>query len=780
MSKTCRFGRITLGIAIASLPFYWNKVLAQNSYFQRNLVSDIAGMAEKTDTNLVNPWGIATGATSPFWVADNHKGVSTLYDGNGVPSSLVVTIPPPSGGTPPAAPTGVVSNSSTNFQVSPGLASRFIFATEDGTIVGWNSGANGVVKVDNSPSGAVYKGLGIGATGGSNYLYAANFFAGTIDVFDQNYGAATLAGSFLDPTLPAGFAPFNVQNIGGQLYVTYAKQDAAKHDDVPGAGNGFVNIFDTSGNLVRRLISNGALNSPWGLALAPTNFGPFSGALLVGNFGNGKINAFDPPTGNLLGTLQDPGGNPITIQGLWGLIFGNGGSGGDTRTLYFAAGIAGSATNSIEDHGLFGSISALSPTFSAVTDGAITEALNWVGGTAPFLLQKKATLSDPAWFNVLTTTNRSMTLAKESGTGFYRLQGATTNTVLPFTAYLDGPSEVPPTGEAGTGIGAFSLEGSNLTYYISFSGLTGPATAGHIHAPFTPVTGGGVMVPFAVPSATSGVISGKVLLTQDQLTNMVNGLCYVNIHTAANLGGEIRGQIVPLRMIVTMNGAAEVPGVPGNGTATGALTFVGSRLFYTVTYSGLSSPGTAMHIHGPADPTIGAGVLVPLTTPTGTNGTVSGSVTLSPQNLAYLLAGQTYMNIHTVNNGGGEIRGQIWPIQFRVNMSGYTEVPITPSAGTGSGIMNVISNKLSYSFSFTNLLGPANAGHIHGPAGPTNSAAVLIPFTTVPAATSGSFTGTATLSPLQLYYMISGLTYANIHSTIYGAGEIRGQVVPHN
>jgi uncharacterized protein (TIGR03118 family) len=781
MSRTCRIGGITLGIAIASLPFQWNKVLAQNSYFQRNLVSDIAGMAEKTDTNLVNPWGIAISPTSLFWVSDNHAGVSTLYDGNGVASSLVVTIPPPSGGTPPAAPTGVVFNSSTNFQVSPGAVSRFIFATEDGTIVGWNSSSsNGVVKVDNSASSAIYKGLAIGSFGGSNYLYAANFFAGTIDVIDQNYGAATLPGSFLDPNLPPGFAPFNVQNFGGQLYVTYAKQDASKHDDVPGAGNGFVNIFDTSGNIVRRLISNGALNSPWGLVLAPTNFGAFSGALLVGNFGNGKINAFDPATGNLLGSLQDPAGNPIQIQGLWGLIFGNGVSGGDTRTLYFAAGIAGSATNSVEDHGLFGSISALSPTFSAITDGATTEALNWVGGTAPFLLQKKASLSDPAWFNVLTTTNRSMTLAKESGTGFYRLQGLATNTVLPFTAYLDGPSEVPVNAEVGTGIAAFSLEGSNLIYYISFSKLTGPATAAHIHAPNTPLTSGVVMTPFTVAPTTSGTISGKVALSQDQITNLVNGLCYVNIHTAAHSGGEIRGQIVPLRMLVTMNGASEVPAVPGNGTATATLTFVGSRLLYTVNYSGLSSPASAMHIHGPADPTIGAGVLVPLTSPTGTNGTVSGSVTLTPQNMAYLLAGQTYMNIHTANNSGGEIRGQIWPIQFRVNMSGYSEVPITASAGTGSGIMNIISNKLSYSFSFTNLMAPASAGHIHGPASPTISAGVLIPFTTVPAATSGSFTGSTTLTSLQLYYMISGLTYANIHSAVYVNGEIRGQVVPHN
>src|ERR1051325_5726596 len=198
MRTKLRIGQIALGIAAVFLQ--WNNAAAQNSYFQRNLVSDIAGMAEKTDTNLVNPWGIATSASSPFWVSDNHAGVSTLYDGNGTASALIVTIPPPSGGTPPAAPTGVVFNSSTNFQVSPGAAARFIFATEDGTIVGWNSGSSGIIKADNSASGAIYKGLGIGVSGGSNYLYAANFFAGTVDVFDQNYAAVTLPGNFLDPT----------------------------------------------------------------------------------------------------------------------------------------------------------------------------------------------------------------------------------------------------------------------------------------------------------------------------------------------------------------------------------------------------------------------------------------------------------------------------------------------------------------------------------------------------------------------------------------------------
>src|SRR5437879_6016147 len=206
-----------LGLALAALLSGGQPASAQNAYFQHNLVSDIAGLADNTDTNLVNPWGIASSSGSPFWVSANHAGLSTLYNGSGVPQSLIVTIPPPSGGMSPAAPTGVIFNNTTDFLVSPGVVSRFIFVTEDGTVAAWNNanGTTAVLKVDNSPSGAVYKGLTMGASGGANYLYAANFFAGRIDVFDTNFASATLAGSFTDPALPSGFAPFNVQNIGG-------------------------------------------------------------------------------------------------------------------------------------------------------------------------------------------------------------------------------------------------------------------------------------------------------------------------------------------------------------------------------------------------------------------------------------------------------------------------------------------------------------------------------------------------------------------------------------
>jgi uncharacterized protein (TIGR03118 family) len=326
---------------------------AAAGFVQTNLVSDLPGVAAVTDPNLVNPWGLASSATSPIWVSDNGTGVSTLYNGAGQPfpiaSPLVVTIPPapgsPTGTT--SAPTGVVFNTTSGFG-----GSHFLFATEDGTIEAWTSGTSAAIAADSSPAGAIYKGLAL--DGASSRLYATNFHAGTVDVFDTNFSPVNLPSAFTDPTLPSGYAPFGIQILGGLLYVTYAQQDASGEDDVAGPGHGFVDVYDTNGVLIHRLISNGALDSPWGLALAPAGFGSFGGDLLVGNFGDGQINAFDTITGAFQGALQDPLGNPISIEGLWGLRFGNGGNGGNQATLYFAAGIAG--PDDIEDHGLFGSL----------------------------------------------------------------------------------------------------------------------------------------------------------------------------------------------------------------------------------------------------------------------------------------------------------------------------------------------------------------------------------------------------------------------------------------
>lgn len=342
--------------------------LGSSTYVQSNLTSDLPDVAANQDPNLVNPWGITSGPTTPIWISDNGTGLATLYNGSGVPQSLVVTIPPPAGGTPPAAPDGVVFNSTGNFG-----GARFIFSTEDGTIAAWSGGTNAILEVDNSASGAVYKGIATDFNGSQDLLYATNFNAGTVDVYNSSFTPTTVPGGFLDPMIPSGFAPFGIANIGGLIYVTYALQDPARHDDVAAPGNGFVDVFNPDGTLVRHLISQGPLNSPWGLALAPSGFGSFSGDLLVGNFGDGSINVFNPTSGGFLGTISDSLGNPIVNQGLWGLAFGNGAAGTNTNALYFTAGIPG--PDAIEDHGLFGDIQLTPEPGSVALAGAAAAGL---------------------------------------------------------------------------------------------------------------------------------------------------------------------------------------------------------------------------------------------------------------------------------------------------------------------------------------------------------------------------------------------------------------------
>jgi len=352
---------------------------AANSYQVHNLVSDLANTADHTDPNLLNPWGIAFSATSPFWISNNHSGTSTLYDGGGNAIPLVVQIPSPSGSTP-GAPTGAIFNTTQSFAVTAGNPAAFLFCTEDGTIIGWNSTVdrtNGKILADNSASNAIYKGCALGGTADAPLLYATDFHNGKVDVWDGNFNPVQNANAFVDPNIPAGFAPFNIAVLNGKLYVTYAKQDDDKEDDVAGVGNGYIDVFDMSGGSLTRLITQGSLNSPWGLAIAPAGFGDFAGDLLVGNFGDGMIHAFNPDTGALIGTMYQAvatGGNqnqPVVIQGLWGLAFGNGGKGGDPATLYFTAGSPGPNGEPLESHGLFGSIQA-APTVQAsgVENGA--------------------------------------------------------------------------------------------------------------------------------------------------------------------------------------------------------------------------------------------------------------------------------------------------------------------------------------------------------------------------------------------------------------------------
>jgi uncharacterized protein (TIGR03118 family) len=325
-----------------------------SNFATRFLVADGTG-AEHVDAHLINAWGIAFNPAGFVWVANNGSATSTLYDGNGVPQTLVVAIPPGSAGT--ASPTGIVFNGSTSFQVTQnGLtgASAFIFATENGTLSGWSPSVNrnnAILAVDTGAGGAVYKGLAIASFSGANYLYAADFRNGRVDVYDANWNRVTLpGGGFTDPNLPAGYAPFGIQAIGGRIYVAYAQRTAGSIDETKGSGLGIVDVFDAGGALVRRLATGGALNAPWGMAMAPANFGAASNMLLVGNFGDGKINAYKADTGEFAGTLMKADRTPIVIDGLWGIAFGNGLNNQPTNTLFFAAGPGDEA------HGLYGRI----------------------------------------------------------------------------------------------------------------------------------------------------------------------------------------------------------------------------------------------------------------------------------------------------------------------------------------------------------------------------------------------------------------------------------------
>src|ERR1039457_1016506 len=339
-----------------------------NAYLVHNLVADQPGIADFTDPNLVNPWGFATSATSPFWLTDGGAGLSTVYTSNGTPNATTPpTVPPSAKGTTPSTPTGIIANATGGFLVQ-GKVPNFIFVTADGALSAWASAVSATqaqLMVDNSASGAAYYGLAISATttNAAPLLYAANFASGNIDVFDTNFKPVPMPGAFVDASVPAGYAPFNIQNVAGKLYVMYAKLNAAKSFAVSGAGLGYVAIFDLSGNLIKHLASNGPLNAPWGVAIAPATFGAFANDVLIGNFGDGTVNAFDPNTGSALGALQDQNGNTISFPGLWGLILGNGGSGGDANAVYL---IAGGAS---QRHGIRASIQA-APTITSVSNAA--------------------------------------------------------------------------------------------------------------------------------------------------------------------------------------------------------------------------------------------------------------------------------------------------------------------------------------------------------------------------------------------------------------------------
>jgi uncharacterized protein (TIGR03118 family) len=340
---------LLFGIAIVAVSPL--RAAERTSFTVVPLVSDQQGVAPNTDPSLVNAWGLTSSSTSPWWVADNQTNKSTLYRGSdGVPfppppaSPLVVNVH--------NKPTGTVFNSTSSFMLPTGGKALFLFDTEEGKVLGWNGaqGTNAVVVADLA-DGAIYKGLAIADTAAGPRLYAADFHNARVDVFNGSFGHVLNSG-FVDPTLPNGYAPFGIQTIGNRVFVSYAQQDADAEDEVAGQGKGFVDAYDLAGNLLARVAQHGQLNAPWGLAIAPAGFGRFAGDLLVGNFGNGQINAFSEHNGEFThaGELRDDSGKSLTIDGLWALEVGQGGNNGPAGTLFFTAG------PDDETHGLFGQI----------------------------------------------------------------------------------------------------------------------------------------------------------------------------------------------------------------------------------------------------------------------------------------------------------------------------------------------------------------------------------------------------------------------------------------
>ena len=356
------WGALSLILISIAVHSYAQSASPSQHYKQTNLVSDMSGAANRPDANLVNAWGLARSSTSPWWVADNAVGLSTLYSGTGDIVPLVVTIPPSDPKSGDAGnPTGVVYNGGTGFEIKKGFPAVFIFVTEDGTISGWNpkvDGTHAVIKV-NAKEKSVFKGATIATVnvpvlGPQSFLYVADFRKGRVRVYDANFHRLPVPHDlFADDALPHGFAPFNVQNIGGNIYVSFAQQDSDKEDDVPGAGLGYVDVFSPEGRLLQRLQHGPWFNAPWGLTLASSDFGSNSHDILVGQFGSGEILVFNPVTGAFKGRLHDASNAAIKIDGLWALGFGNDAGAGPATTLFFTAG------PNDEHNGLFGTIVAI-------------------------------------------------------------------------------------------------------------------------------------------------------------------------------------------------------------------------------------------------------------------------------------------------------------------------------------------------------------------------------------------------------------------------------------
>jgi plastocyanin/glucose/arabinose dehydrogenase len=470
------------------------------------------------------------------------------------------------------------------------------------------------------------------------------------------------------------------------------------------------------------------------------------------------------------------------------------GEGADGELYVFASRILGPAGNT-------GKMMKVVPVPNPVTLAAASSdrtnlTMNWTGGGGPYALQEKSSVADPLWRNAAFTALPAATTSLGAGSGIFRVFDTAGQSGIPFTAYISGAMERPnPVTTEALGSGTFSLEGNTLAFNITYRGLSGPATAAHIHGPATAAATGGVLInlaPYTVGTLdTQGVFSGVVVLTDEQKAVILAGQTYVNVHSAGHPAGEIRGQIAPVLMQAALSGANERPApvtTPGNGL--GMLALVGNELSLNVTYQGLTAAASAAHIHGPATAENGAGVLVNLAPLNGgafgAGGSLAGKVTLTPEQLAYVIDGLTYINFHTPNNPPGEIRGQIVPqsagVPFTAFLTGEAERP-NPVATTGNaaGIFSLEGDALRFSLTYSNLSGAATGAHIHGPAQPSQNAGVLVdlaPFSVGPLAAAGALSGSVALTPAQRNALLKGQTYVNFHTAANPPGEIRGQIVP--
>ncbi|MBI5388645.1 MAG: CHRD domain-containing protein [Verrucomicrobia bacterium] len=519
---------------------------------------------------------------------------------------------------------------------------------------------------------------------------------------------------------------------------------------------------------------------------------------LAGRYVFGDWGSFGAPSGrlyyldaaNMVNELRI--GTEDRSLGLWLKGFGEG---PDGELYVFGSRVVGPAGNTGQMLKIVPGPAPISiSTYSVPGEGAVDT--DWSGGVGPFALQKRTDLKAPAWMNVGFTMSRTAAAAEEGPAGFFRVADLAHQPGIALSAYLSGANERPtPVTTSGTGFGLFSLDGNTLTFSIRYGGLSATATAAHIHGPASAAQSASVaisLVPFNGGAfGSNGTLSGMIVLTDAQKAMILAGQSYVNVHTANNPGGEIRGQIAPVLMQTVLNGANERPDpVSTRANGLGVLLLVGNQLTFNVSYRNFTQVPTAAHIHGPATLGQSAGVMISLVPYNGgafgTNGTLAGSVTLTADQLAAVIDGLTYVNLHTPAHGGGEIRGQIVPqataVAFSGPLTGLSErpVPITNNAA-GSALFSLEGNQLAFSINYSNLSGAATAAHIHGPATTAQSTGVvvsLVPFNGGSFGTSGTLAGTVTLTPAQRDMIKNGLAYVNVHTTANPGGEIRAQIAP--